>query len=46
MVAVCHDPGTDDENLIVRQLLTAYREQGGKSIEGYHDFGRFDLGDL
>jgi hypothetical protein len=46
VVAACQDPGTDDEGIIVRQLLTAYREQGGKYIEGYHRVGRFDLGDL
>jgi hypothetical protein len=46
VVAVCHDPGTDDEDLIVRQLLSTYWKQGGKYIEGYDDIGRFDLGDL
>jgi hypothetical protein len=46
VVAVCEAPDTEDESLIVRELLTDYREQGGTFIEGYHRVGRFDLGDL
>ena len=46
VVAVCEGPGTEDESLIVRQLLTANREQGGTFIEGYHRVGDFELGDL
>ncbi len=46
VVAICHEPDTDDENLIVQQLLSTYKKHGGKYIELYHDVGRFDLDDL